>query len=167
MSFTPGRSAVFRRNDDYWDGRPSVDRLVFRPIPEASTRLAELQAGTVDIIVGLNYDAIPLVDADRQWGKAMTGLADTGVPRIHFGVGTAALLYMFARLLRGDGQGFLGVDVQEGIDIAVHLGDAVQVRLGDLHGGDFLGGQHFRQPGSAVSGQFTHVFTPRPEWRGP
>ncbi len=59
-----GQRLVLEANDDYWNGRPSVDRLVFRPIPEASTRLAELQAGTVDIITGLNYDAIPLVDAD-------------------------------------------------------------------------------------------------------
>lgn len=59
-----GQRLVLEANDDYWGGRPSVDRLVFRPIPEASTRLAELQAGTVDIIVGLNYDAIPLVEAD-------------------------------------------------------------------------------------------------------
>ncbi|MBX3142773.1 MAG: hypothetical protein KF813_03370 [Trueperaceae bacterium] len=59
-----GQRLVLEANDDYWGGRPSVDRLVFRPIPEASTRLAELQAGTVDIIVGLNYDAIPLVNAN-------------------------------------------------------------------------------------------------------
>ncbi len=58
-----GQSLVLEANDDYWDGRPTVDRLVFRPIPEASTRLAELQAGTVDIIVGLNYDALPLVES--------------------------------------------------------------------------------------------------------
>lgn len=64
VSWTLGQQLVLEANDDYWGGRPSVDRLVFRPIPESSTRLAELQAGTVDIIVGLNYDAIPLVTAD-------------------------------------------------------------------------------------------------------
>lgn len=59
-----GQRLVLQANDNYWGGRPSVDRLVFRPIPEASTRLAELQAGTVDIVTSLNYDVIPLVDAD-------------------------------------------------------------------------------------------------------
>lgn len=69
-----GQRLVLEANDDYWNGRPSVDRLVFRPIPEASTRLAELQAGTVDIIVGLNYDAIPLVEADPNLrAEANTG----------------------------------------------------------------------------------------------
>ncbi|HET9028129.1 MAG TPA: ABC transporter substrate-binding protein [Trueperaceae bacterium] len=64
VEWTLGQRLVLEANDDYWNGRPTVDRLVFRPIPEASTRLAELQAGTVDLIVGLNYDAIPLLDAD-------------------------------------------------------------------------------------------------------
>ena len=69
-----GQRLVLEANDDYWGGRPSVDRLVYRPIPEASTRLAELQAGTVDIIVQLNYDAIPLVEADPNLrAEANTG----------------------------------------------------------------------------------------------
>ncbi len=69
-----GQRLVLEANDDYWGGRPSVDRLVFRPIPEASTRLAELQAGTVDIITHLNYDAIPLLDRDANLrAEANTG----------------------------------------------------------------------------------------------
>src|SRR5699024_8826321 len=41
-------------------------RLVYRPIPEASTRLAELQAGRVDIVTSLTYDASLIIDADPQ-----------------------------------------------------------------------------------------------------
>lgn len=74
VSWTLGQELVLEANDNYWNGRPTVDRLVYRPIPEASTRLAELQAGTVDIIVGLNYDAIPLVEADPNLrAEANTG----------------------------------------------------------------------------------------------
>ena len=74
VSWTLGQQLVLEANDDYWAGRPSVDRLVFRPIPEASTRLAELQAGTVDIITGLNYDAIPLLERDPNLrAEANTG----------------------------------------------------------------------------------------------
>ncbi|WP_369131601.1 ABC transporter substrate-binding protein, partial [Modestobacter roseus] len=29
VSFTPGRSAVFRRNDAYWDGAPHLDEIEF------------------------------------------------------------------------------------------------------------------------------------------
>ena len=36
--------------EDYWqEGLPRVERLVFRPIPESSTRLAAVQTGEVDI----------------------------------------------------------------------------------------------------------------------
>lgn len=64
VEWTLGQQLVLEANDDYWGGRPEVDRLIFRPIPEASTRLAELQAGTVDIITRLSYDAVPIVEQD-------------------------------------------------------------------------------------------------------
>jgi peptide/nickel transport system substrate-binding protein len=35
---------------DYWGGMPSPDRIVLRPIPDPTTRVAELRAGGVDII---------------------------------------------------------------------------------------------------------------------
>ncbi len=47
---------VLEANKDYWNGAPKVDRVVFRSIPEAATRLAELQTGAVDLIVNLPPD---------------------------------------------------------------------------------------------------------------
>ena len=52
---------VLERNSDYWDsGKPYLDRVVLRPIPIDSTRLAELRAGGVDIA-----EALPLQDIAR------------------------------------------------------------------------------------------------------
>jgi peptide/nickel transport system substrate-binding protein len=48
--YVPGQRIVMEANDDYWGGRPKVDRLVIRPVPEPSTRVAELQTGGADII---------------------------------------------------------------------------------------------------------------------
>src|SRR5258708_11211798 len=47
--FVPQVSAELTRNGTYWDAerRPHVDRVVFLPIPEATTRMAALQAGKV------------------------------------------------------------------------------------------------------------------------
>lgn len=59
-----GERLVLERFDDYWGPLPEIERLVYRPIPEASTRLAELQAGRVDIITSLTYDAAALLEAD-------------------------------------------------------------------------------------------------------
>ena len=45
-----GQRIVLEANQDYWGGAPTPKRLVFRPIPDPSTRTAELKAGGVDII---------------------------------------------------------------------------------------------------------------------
>jgi peptide/nickel transport system substrate-binding protein len=39
---------VLEANDDYWGGRPSIDRYIYRIIPDASTMFLELKAGNVD-----------------------------------------------------------------------------------------------------------------------
>lgn len=48
---------VMRRNPNYWrDGLPKVDEVIFRPIPEASTRMAAIQTGEVDIVNRLTVE---------------------------------------------------------------------------------------------------------------
>lgn len=42
---------LLEANPDYFQGRPDIDVLEFRPIPEDSTRVAELLTGGVDMIV--------------------------------------------------------------------------------------------------------------------
>lgn len=58
----------FRRNeyyvleawDGYWGGRPEVDRIIFRVVPEMSTRVAGLLTGEINFLQG-----IPPTDLDR------------------------------------------------------------------------------------------------------
>jgi peptide/nickel transport system substrate-binding protein len=50
VSFTPGVELVFEAFDQYWRKPPSVKRLVFRVIPDESTRLAALKRGEVDVV---------------------------------------------------------------------------------------------------------------------
>ena len=53
-----GQSMILRRNPDYnWGppivenrGAPYLDALIFKVIPDATTQLAALQAGEVDVI---------------------------------------------------------------------------------------------------------------------
>jgi len=47
--FKPGQELVLEAFDGYWRKAPSVKRLVFRVIPDESTRLAALKRGEVDI----------------------------------------------------------------------------------------------------------------------
>ncbi|SME89540.1 ABC transporter substrate-binding protein [Streptomyces sp. Amel2xC10] len=47
-SFTPGRSASFRRFDDYWEGAPHLDELEFVVANEESARVNALLGGQVE-----------------------------------------------------------------------------------------------------------------------
>jgi peptide/nickel transport system substrate-binding protein len=50
VSYTPGVELVFEAFDQYWRKVPSVKRLVFKVIPDESTRLAALKRGEIDIV---------------------------------------------------------------------------------------------------------------------
>jgi peptide/nickel transport system substrate-binding protein len=41
-------SMIFDANPDYWRGKPTVDRLILRLVPEPATVMAELRAGNID-----------------------------------------------------------------------------------------------------------------------
>ncbi|HUW09805.1 MAG TPA: ABC transporter substrate-binding protein, partial [Anaerolineae bacterium] len=62
VEWMPDDRVTLAANEDYWDGsykgRAEVDTVVFRPIPEAGTRAAELQAGGVDLIQDVLPDQI-------------------------------------------------------------------------------------------------------------
>jgi peptide/nickel transport system substrate-binding protein len=49
VSFTPGVELVLEAYEQYWRRAPSVRRLVFKSVPDESTRLAMLKRGEADI----------------------------------------------------------------------------------------------------------------------
>ncbi len=46
--------ATYEANKSYWDGRPCVDRLIIRGIPDNTVRVLELEKGTAHIIDQVN-----------------------------------------------------------------------------------------------------------------
>lgn len=44
----PGSRIVLEANPDYFEGRPYIDRVVYRMIPDLSTQFLELKAGNLD-----------------------------------------------------------------------------------------------------------------------
>jgi peptide/nickel transport system substrate-binding protein len=52
-SFVPGEKVTLKANKGYWKGAPKIDSVTFRPISEASTRVASLMTGEVDIITSV------------------------------------------------------------------------------------------------------------------
>ena len=45
-------------NPDYWDGKPALEAVIFRPITDANTRVAEMLSGGLDIMVEVPPDNV-------------------------------------------------------------------------------------------------------------
>lgn len=57
VEWVKGNRIVLEANPDYWiEGLPLVAEVIFRPIPESSTRLAAIQTGEVHIVNRLSSD---------------------------------------------------------------------------------------------------------------
>ena len=51
VSLSPDSDVVLVRNDDYWSRHAGVARLLFKIVPDATTRVLELRKGSADIAV--------------------------------------------------------------------------------------------------------------------
>ncbi|QDS34275.1 glutathione ABC transporter substrate-binding protein [Brevibacillus brevis] len=58
--WTPGQEVVLVRNDTYYGGTPNLDKVVFKTVPEDTTRLAMVETGEVQVAENL-----PVTDIDR------------------------------------------------------------------------------------------------------
>ncbi len=74
VSWAPGREIVLERNSDYWEsGKPLVDRIVFRLVPEDASRVAMLLSGEAQFafpIPGVQVEAVSKaqgVSVDKRW----------------------------------------------------------------------------------------------------
>ena len=62
---------VLSANDTHWAGKPALNQLIFRSIPDNAMRLAELQAGNLHVMEFPNPDEIPLIQGDPQLALLM------------------------------------------------------------------------------------------------
>lgn len=61
VEWTPDQRLVMDAFPDYWQGEPGVERIIWRTIPEESTRVAELLSGSVDMIYPVTPDFVEQV----------------------------------------------------------------------------------------------------------
>ncbi|MEH7523279.1 ABC transporter substrate-binding protein [Bacillus sp. JJ1503] len=75
-SYKRDQEIVLEKNADYWkEGLPKLDKVVYKVIPEASTRLAELQTGKIDIM-----KRVEVAQAETVKGTDFLELKDVGTP---------------------------------------------------------------------------------------
>lgn len=67
VEWRSNESVTLESNANYWDGAPTISGVVFRPIIEASTRVNELRAGGVDMIVEVTPDEVAGLRADSNF----------------------------------------------------------------------------------------------------
>lgn len=48
--WVPGQKIVLEANKEYFEGRPYIDRFIYRIIPDTSTMYMELKAGAIDLM---------------------------------------------------------------------------------------------------------------------
>jgi len=58
VEWLPEQRVVMEAFEDYWQGPPLIERIIWRTIPEESIRVAELLAGSVDMIFPVSPDFI-------------------------------------------------------------------------------------------------------------
>src|SRR2546422_6723063 len=73
VSHTPGVELIMEANENYWRKMPSVKRLVFKSIPEATTRLAMLKRGEVDVAYLLDAPQALELKRDPNFKVAFSG----------------------------------------------------------------------------------------------
>jgi peptide/nickel transport system substrate-binding protein len=70
---------ILVKNENYWkEGLPKLDKVTFRIIPEATTRLAELQTGAVDIMKKVEISQAQTVEKE-----ANVELMTVGTPTVY------------------------------------------------------------------------------------
>ncbi len=60
-------SVVASRNDDYWDGAPALEAVIFRPITDANTRVAEMLSGGIDVLLETPPDNVAQFRDDANY----------------------------------------------------------------------------------------------------
>src|SRR6185369_4552242 len=73
VSNTPGVELVMEAYEGYWRKVPSVKRLVFKSVPEATTRLAMLKSGEVDVAYLLDAPDARALQSDPKFRVAFSG----------------------------------------------------------------------------------------------
>jgi len=61
IEWKTGEYAKLERNPDYWGEKPKLDLVTFRPIPDANTRMAELESGGIDFLMQVPREDVELI----------------------------------------------------------------------------------------------------------
>ena len=87
-SWTRDAELVFVANEEYWGGRPALDRVIWRTISEDAVKLTELTTGGIDVANQVDFRDIETVANDPNlqvitgpfWNVQFLGMNQTVAP---------------------------------------------------------------------------------------
>ena len=112
-SYKRDQEVVLEKNENYWkEGLPKLDKVTFKVIPEASTRLAELQTGKIDVM-----KRVEVAQAETVKGTDFLELKEVGTPTVF------SLRFDTAKAPLGD------VKVRQAINYAINKEEIINTIL--------------------------------------
>jgi len=78
VEWVEGDRIVVEANDDYWGGRPKVDQIIWRVIPDDSARFLALQAGDIDGLETATVEDLATAESDPNMAIMTRPALNTG-----------------------------------------------------------------------------------------
>ena len=66
VEWIPNERIVLEANGDYWAGAPNIQRLIFKVVPNSSTRLIQLQTGEIQAMDGIDPNDLSVIRRDKD-----------------------------------------------------------------------------------------------------
>ncbi len=66
VEWVHGDHITLIRNDDYWGGKPNLDKIIIKTVKEDSTRVMMLQSGDAHLIVRIPPEDVPRLEKDAK-----------------------------------------------------------------------------------------------------
>ncbi|MGH9428231.1 MAG: ABC transporter substrate-binding protein, partial [Terriglobia bacterium] len=83
-SYAEDQEVTLTAFDEYFEGRPSINRLTIKIIPDNSTRESELRKGSVDLAINADFDPVTVEGLQRADGLKVEVINGTNIT--HLGV---------------------------------------------------------------------------------
>ncbi|MCI0663879.1 MAG: ABC transporter substrate-binding protein, partial [Acidobacteria bacterium] len=83
-SYVEDQEATLTAFDEYFEGRPSINRLAIKIIPDNSTRESELRKGSVDLAINADFDPVTVEELQKAEGLKVEVVDGTNIA--HLGI---------------------------------------------------------------------------------
>lgn len=68
-----------KANPNYWGGKPAFGTVVFKFVPDATSRVAEIESGSSDVTMDVPFEEFDRLKKKASLGSAVTPVSDIGM----------------------------------------------------------------------------------------